>query len=56
LRESYRCKKHELYQALEQKDQKMALMIVYIAKEELEYEVINNAMTKVLDRFRKILG
>ena len=56
LREAYRIKKHDLYQRLEVKERKMALMIVYIAKEELDFEVINDAMTKVLDRFRKIVG
>ena len=52
LREAYRTKKHNLYQHLKLKERKMALMIVYIAKEELEFEVINDAMTKVIDRLK----
>ncbi len=52
LREAYRIKKHDLYHHLEQKELKMALMIVYIAKEELEFGVINDAMIKVIDRLK----
>lgn len=52
LREAYRIKKHDLYHNLEQKELKMALMIVYIAKEELEFGVINDAMIKVIDRLK----
>jgi len=52
MREAYRLKKDGLYQSLGLKGEKMAVMIVYIAREELDYGVINNAMTKVIDRLK----
>lgn len=55
LRETYRYRKHELYQLLEQKEQKIALMIVYIAKEKLEFSQLELAMTKIMVRFKKVL-
>jgi len=55
LRETYRYRKHELYQLLEQKEQKIALMIVYIAKEKIEFSQLEVAMTKVVARFKKVL-
>lgn len=55
LRETYRYRKHELYQLLELKEQKIALMVVYIAKEKLEFSQIETAMTKIIARFKKVL-
>ena len=54
MREAYRLKKHELYKQMEGSDQQIAMMIVYIAKEELEFVQIGEAMVKIIGRFRKI--
>jgi ribonuclease P protein component len=53
LREVYRYRKNELYQFLELNNRKIAIMIVYIAKEKLEFGQIEGAMTKVILKFRK---
>jgi len=55
LREVYRSQKHELYQFLELNDRKIAVMVVYIAKEKLEFSQIEVAMTKVISKFKKEL-
>jgi len=55
LREVYRCQKQELYQSLELNDRKIAVMIVYIAKEKLEFAQIEGAMTKVIAKLKKKL-
>lgn len=52
MREAYRLKKDGLYQSLGSKGEKMAVMIVYIAREALDYGVINQAMTRVIDRLK----
>lgn len=54
MRESYRHQKEDLYQSLEASDRKMAIMIVYIAKEELEFAQIAAAITKIVTKFKKI--
>ena len=55
LREVYRYQKHDLYQILELNNKKIAFMIVYIAKEKLEFSQIESAMTKVIARLKKSL-
>jgi ribonuclease P protein component len=55
LREIYRYRKNELYQLLELNNRGIAIMIVYIAKEKLEFGQIENAMTKVILKFKKEL-
>lgn len=55
LREVYRLRKSDLYQLLEGYDRKIALMIVYIAKEKLEFAQIEDAMTKVFKKLKKKL-
>lgn len=44
IRETYRLKKHELYEAL--KDEQMAVFFVFIGKETPEYEVVEKAMQR----------
>ncbi len=56
LREVYRYRKNEFYQVLEDYDRKIALMIVYIAKEKVEFGHIETAMNKVIAKFRKKLN
>lgn len=55
LREVYRYRKNELYQVLEESDRKIALMIVYIAKNKLEFEQLEGAMNKVILKLKKKL-
>ena len=55
LREVYRHQKQELYQSLEVNDRKIAVMIVYIAKEKLEFCQIESAMAKVISKLKKKL-
>ena len=55
LREVYRYRKQELYQSLELNDRKIAMMIVYIAKEKLEFTQLEDAMTKVITKLKKKL-
>lgn len=52
LREAYRFNKHELYTLLEDNQHQLALMVVYIAKEELGFVQIEKAMIKVISRFK----
>jgi len=44
MREAYRLNKHQLYQSVD--GQKMALVFIFIAKEDLNYSVIENAIKK----------
>ena len=53
MRESYRLNKSTLYESLHQSDFRLALMLVYIAKEELPYVKIDQAIVKALG---KIMG
>ena len=55
LREVYRHQKQDLYQALELNDRKIAFMIVYIAKEKLDFSQIESAMAKVITKLNKKL-
>ena len=55
LREVYRYRKQELYEVLEFNGRKIAMMIVYIAKEKLEFGQIEEAMTKVMTKLKKKL-
>jgi len=55
MREAYRFHKHELYSLLQQNELQTAMMIVYIAKEELEFEEIEKAMIKIAGRFKNKL-
>jgi ribonuclease P protein component len=53
MREAYRLNKHSLYKLMEGKDRQIAMMIVYIAKEELEFVQIEEAMAKIIQRFSR---
>jgi len=55
LREVYRYQKQDLYESLEINDRKIAMMIVYIAKEKLEFGQIESAMMKVIAKLKKKL-
>ncbi len=53
MREAYRLRKHELYSLMERDTVQIAMMIVYIAKEELEFIQIDEAMAKIIGRFSR---
>jgi len=55
LREVYRYRKNDLYQILETKERKIALMIVYIAKEKPGFSLLEGAMTKAISKLKKKL-
>jgi ribonuclease P protein component len=52
MRESYRLHKADLYDQLSQSDKRLALMMIYIAKEELPYSKIETGVVKAI---RKII-
>jgi ribonuclease P protein component len=53
MRESYRCLKSKLYELMKLKGQKIALMIIYIGKEESSFNQIESAMTKIIHRLEQ---
>jgi len=53
MRESYRLQKSELLQMAESKGLKIALMVIYIGKEILDYPKVRAAMAKAIIRFEK---
>jgi ribonuclease P protein component len=55
LRESYRLQKSELYEILNQTNTRMALSIIFIAREELPYAKIYPAVTKVISKLKTLL-
>jgi len=55
IRESYRLNKHLLYRNLEATDKVYALMVIYVAKDPLEYSEIEVNMNRGLRRLGKLL-
>jgi ribonuclease P protein component len=55
IREAYRLNKHLLYHNLENSDKVYALMVIYVAKEGLEYSEIEVNMNRGLRRLGKLL-
>ena len=55
LRESYRLQKSQLYEALTNANSRIALTLIYIAKEELPYDKIHPAVTKVISKLKILL-
>ena len=53
MRESYRLHKAELYESLNQSEKRVALMMIYIAKEELPYSKIEVAVVKAIEKIKK---
>ena len=56
MREAWRLKKSELYSIMEGDERQIAIMIVYIAKEELEFSQIQDAIVKIIARFSRNIG
>jgi len=52
-REAYRKVKQNLYRFLKEQNKSVAIMLVYIAKEELSYAVIEDKINKIIDRLIK---
>lgn len=50
MRESYRLHKSELYNSLNQSEKRIALMMIYIAKEELPLSKIEPAVIKAIGK------
>ena len=50
IRESYRLNKSELYDSLNNSNSRLAMMLIYIAKEELPYEKIESAVVKAISK------
>ncbi len=53
MRESYRLHKHQLYESVNSKEEKLAAMMVYIGKEKLQYKELDIAMDKAINRLKK---
>jgi len=51
IREAYRLRKHELYAKLADSGQRIALMLVLVAKEEIPYSEVENGMRKLIKKF-----
>ena len=56
IREAYRLQKHHLYAALNEQEQRYAMMFIYQAREKLSYHEIEVAMQKIIKRFVKQLN
>lgn len=56
MRKAYRLRKHELYELLDSNGKKIVFMLVYIAKEELEFKQLESAMNKVIAKFGKSIA
>lgn len=55
IREAYRLNKAILYQHLESAEQVYALMVIYVAKDALDYREIESNMNRGLRRLAKML-
>jgi len=53
IREAYRLHKHLLYEQLDDLDEKYALMVIYVGKEDLAYSTISKATQKWIKSFLK---
>jgi len=56
VREAWRLNKHRLYRGLEGKGRQYALMVIYVATENLSYAEIEHAMQQMIRRFLKNLN
>lgn len=53
MREAYRKNKASLYLTLNEKNVKISLLLIYVAKEELTYENIENKMIALIEQLKK---
>jgi len=56
IREAYRKSKHSLYGFLQPAHKKIAVLIVYTAKEKQDYELMNVKINGVIERLQKEIG
>ena len=52
-REAYRKNKSTLYATLIEKNEKISLLLIYVAKEDLNYAIIENKMTTLITQLTK---
>lgn len=53
MREAYRLNKPKFYQSLESNEKQVAIIFIYIAKEELDFKTIEAKMKQSLKRLRR---
>jgi ribonuclease P protein component len=53
MQETYRLNKESLHAGLDAREQRYSIMLIYVAKEELPYATINEAMRSLMRRFVK---
>lgn len=53
VKEAYRLNKASLYEGLEGLEKQYAMMLLYIAKEEQDYDGISRSMKKLIEKFIK---
>lgn len=56
VRESYRTNKHKLISLLEDRNQQLHILIVYVPNEILEFNIINQKIIEVLNHLMKIIS
>ena len=52
LREAFRLQKGEFYQELEKKEKKIGLMIIYLGREKVPFEELQNYLSKCIKRIK----
>lgn len=55
MREAYRLNKPKFYESLQAKEKQVAIIFVYLAKEELDFQTIEAKMKQSLKRLRRNL-
>lgn len=53
MREAYRLNKHQLYQYCSEKDKKLALLFVYVAKDSPNFNLLREKLNLILQRLMK---
>lgn len=53
IREAYRLHKHSLYEDLASKDRRIAMMVMYVAKEEQPYKDIEKSMKRIIKGLKR---
>lgn len=54
IREAYRLNKHELYKCLSTSGKQLSLILIYVAKEPLEYAEIEAGIKKMIRKFNQL--
>jgi ribonuclease P protein component len=56
IREAYRKNKSTLYAALEKKELKVALLLIYIAKEDISAEILEEKLIKLIGQLNETIA